>query len=123
MIVLGIEVPEIEHTNTLSENVLDIRETDRFDVILANPVSGFTSGTDKLDFATVSGSFTAETVTHAANLAAFISAADTKLNGSVDFYFDSFGGNGYLAYDNNGTGITALIQLIGVTNMVAADLI
>ncbi|WP_176593614.1 hypothetical protein [Sphingobium sp. EM0848] len=86
-------------------------------------VSGFTSGTDKLDFASISGSFAAETVTHATNLAAFIAAADTKLNGSVDFYFDSFGGNGYLAYDNNGVGITALIQLVGVTNMVGADLI
>jgi hypothetical protein len=90
---------------------------------LTRVISGFTSGTDKLDFASVSGSFTAESGTHAANLASFIGAADANLNGTVDFYFDTFGGNGYLAYDNNGTGITAVIELVGVTSMTATDLV
>ena len=40
MILHGIEAPNIVHTNTLSENIADIQEKDRFDVILANPPFG-----------------------------------------------------------------------------------
>jgi type I restriction enzyme M protein len=40
MILHGIEAPNIVHTNTLGENVNDIQERDRFDVILANPPFG-----------------------------------------------------------------------------------
>jgi len=40
MILHGIEAPNIIHTNTLAENLSDIQEKDRFDVILANPPFG-----------------------------------------------------------------------------------
>ena len=40
MILHGIEAPNIKHTNTLSENVMDIQERDRYDIILANPPFG-----------------------------------------------------------------------------------
>jgi type I restriction enzyme M protein len=40
MILHGIEAPNIIHTNTLTENLSDIQEKDRFDVILANPPFG-----------------------------------------------------------------------------------
>lgn len=40
MILHGIETPNIIHTNTLSENISDIQNKDRFDVILANPPFG-----------------------------------------------------------------------------------
>jgi len=40
MILHGIEAPNILHTNTLAENIADIQEKDRFDVILANPPFG-----------------------------------------------------------------------------------
>jgi type I restriction enzyme M protein len=40
MILHGIEAPNIVRTNTLGENVTDIQEKDRFDVILANPPFG-----------------------------------------------------------------------------------
>lgn len=40
MILHGIEAPNIVHTNTLAENISDIQEKDRFDVILANPPFG-----------------------------------------------------------------------------------
>ncbi len=40
MILHGIEAPNIIHTNTLGENINDIQEKDRFDVILANPPFG-----------------------------------------------------------------------------------
>ena len=40
MILHGIEAPNIIHTNTLGENLNDIQEKDRYDVILANPPFG-----------------------------------------------------------------------------------
>jgi len=40
MILHGITAPNILHTNTLNENVMDIQEKDRHDVILANPPFG-----------------------------------------------------------------------------------
>jgi type I restriction enzyme M protein len=40
MILHGIEAPNVLHTNTLTENLSDVQERDRFDVILANPPFG-----------------------------------------------------------------------------------
>jgi type I restriction enzyme M protein len=40
MILHGIEAPSIVHTNTLTENISDIQEKDRFDIVLANPPFG-----------------------------------------------------------------------------------
>ncbi|MEO5923263.1 MAG: N-6 DNA methylase [Bryobacteraceae bacterium] len=40
MILHGIEAPNILHTNTLTENLADIQEKDRYDIILANPPFG-----------------------------------------------------------------------------------
>ncbi len=40
MILHGVEAPNIIHTNTLAENIADIEEKDRYDVVLANPPFG-----------------------------------------------------------------------------------
>ena len=40
MILHGIEAPNLIHINTLSENLADIQEKDRYDIILANPPFG-----------------------------------------------------------------------------------
>ena len=40
MILHGIEAPNIVHTNTLAENISDIQDKDRFDIVLANPPFG-----------------------------------------------------------------------------------
>src|SRR6266568_476904 len=40
MILHGIDAPNIIHTNTLTENLADIQEKDRFDVVMANPPFG-----------------------------------------------------------------------------------
>ncbi len=40
MILHGIEAPNIIHTNTLAENLADVQEKDRYDVVLANPPFG-----------------------------------------------------------------------------------
>jgi type I restriction enzyme M protein len=36
----GVEAPNIVHTNTLAENLADIQEKDRYDIVLANPPFG-----------------------------------------------------------------------------------
>jgi type I restriction enzyme M protein len=40
MILHGVEAPNIVHTNTLAENLADIQQRDRVDVVLANPPFG-----------------------------------------------------------------------------------
>jgi type I restriction enzyme M protein len=40
LILHGIDAPNIAHTNTLTENLADVQDKDRFDVILANPPFG-----------------------------------------------------------------------------------
>ena len=40
MILHGIDAPNILHTNTLTENLADIQEKDRVDVVMANPPFG-----------------------------------------------------------------------------------
>ena len=40
MILHGVECPNITRTNTLTENLADVQEKDRFDYILANPPFG-----------------------------------------------------------------------------------
>ncbi len=40
MILHGIEAPNIVHTNTLAENLTDIQDKDRCDIVLANPPFG-----------------------------------------------------------------------------------
>lgn len=40
MILHGIDTPNIKHKNTLTENLADIQEKDRFNIIIANPPFG-----------------------------------------------------------------------------------
>ncbi len=40
MILHGIEAPNIIHTNTLTENLADIQEKDRYQIVVANPPFG-----------------------------------------------------------------------------------
>ena len=40
MILHGIEAPNVIHTNTLAENLADVQDKDRHDVVLANPPFG-----------------------------------------------------------------------------------
>jgi type I restriction enzyme M protein len=40
MILHGIEAPNIVHANTLADNISDIQDKDRYDIVLANPPFG-----------------------------------------------------------------------------------
>ncbi|WP_369781767.1 beta strand repeat-containing protein [Pseudomonas sp. WC2401] len=86
--------------------------------------AGFTSGVDTLNFPTAgTGANYTEVAAPAANVAAFITAADTALNGTTNYYFGVVGGDGYLAYDGDGTGITSIIKLVGVTDIAPTDIV
>jgi hypothetical protein len=86
--------------------------------------SGFTSGSDVLDFTTAgSGTNYTENLTAAASLTALVTAADTALNGTIQYYFGVVGTDGYLVYDADGTGQTVLLKLTGVTDMAYTDIV
>lgn len=40
LILHGVDAPNIRHTNTLAENLMDIQQADRHDIVLANPPFG-----------------------------------------------------------------------------------
>jgi len=84
---------------------------------------GFVTNIDKLNFTTAgSGLNYIEVLAPAANLAAFTAAADTGLNGTVQYYFGVVGSDGYLATDTDGNGITSIVKLAGVTDMAFTDI-
>ena len=86
--------------------------------------AGFTSGVDTLNFPTAAtGANYMEVAGPAANVGAFITAADSALNGTINYYFGVVGGDGYLAYDGDGAGITSIIQLVGVTDIAPPDIV
>ena len=49
-------------------------------------------------------------------------SADIALDGAKTYYFGVVGGDGYLAFDADGNGITTIIQLVGVTNIDSGDI-
>ena len=92
--------------------------------VMYNLGGGFATGVDKLDFSTAgSGTNYAENLGSVTDLSVFVAVADTVLDGTVDYYFGVVGGNGFLATDADGLGITSIVQLSGVTDMAAADIV
>ncbi|MHC8372247.1 hypothetical protein ACYZT2_15900 [Pseudomonas sp. MDT1-85] len=85
---------------------------------------GFATGSDTFNF-TAPGSSTnyTEVLAPATHLAAFTAAADIALDGAKNYYFGVVGGDGYLAFDGDGSGITTIIQLVGVTDIASTDIV
>ncbi|WPN60376.1 hypothetical protein [Pseudomonas sp. P9_31] len=85
---------------------------------------GFATGTDTFNFTVAgSGANYTEVLAPVANLAAFTAAADIALDGTKTYYFGVVGGDGYLAFDADGNGITTIIQLVGVTDIASTDIV
>ena len=59
----------------------------------------------------------------ATSLTALLTAADLKLDGTIDYYFGIVGTNGYLVTDLNGAGHTDIIKLTAVTTLAATDIV
>ena len=93
---------------------------------------GFVSGSDKLDFAGAAGTATnyAEHGSDVANFAAASTAADTALNGTIDYFFATDGTNGWLFYDADGDAVSGeafdgVLSLVGIdeTEITYTDII
>jgi len=66
-----------------------------------------------------------EATAAATTLSALLTAADTALNGTVDYYVGQVGSDSYLVTDADGAGYTNVIKLTGVAldGIAMADII
>lgn len=93
-------------------------------------ITDFKTGVDKIkvtngaDAGPGSATNYVEATSAASTLTALLTAADTALNGAVDYYVGQVGSDSYLVTDANGTGYTNVIKLTGVTldQIAATDL-
>jgi Ca2+-binding RTX toxin-like protein len=87
-------------------------------------IADFTSGSDKLAFEQpgVAANY-AENTAQAASLAALLADADAKLDGAVQYYFGVTGINGYLVYSADGAATGVVIELTGLADMAASDIV
>ncbi len=92
--------------------------------LVTDSVADFESEGDQLDF-TTAGLVTnyTENLTAAASLTDLLTAANTALNGTIQYYFGVVGDNGYLVQDTDGIGYTSVIQLVGVTDIAFGDIV
>jgi hypothetical protein len=58
----------------------------------------------------------------ATSLSALLTAADTALNGTIDYYFGVVGTDGYLVTDSDGIGYTDVIKFTGATGLLPTDI-
>lgn len=94
-------------------------------------ITDFVTGVDKIkvtngaDAGAGSAANYVEATSVSSTLTALLSAADTALNGTVDYYVGQVGSDSYLVTDANGTGYTNVIKLTGVSldQIAATDLI
>ena len=85
--------------------------------VVTDVITDFTEGENTLGglgtAATATNYF--EEISSATDLTTLLTAADAKLDGTIQYYLDSFGGDSYLVADVNGTGYTDVIKLTGTT--------
>ncbi len=72
---------------------------------------------DRISFNNSQNGYYLKSLTDEVTVDAFLSAADTALDGTVDYYFGVVGSNGYLAMDEDGSGITQVIEFLGMTDL------
>ncbi|UJP05972.1 MAG: hypothetical protein LZF61_03055 [Nitrosomonas sp.] len=92
----------------------------------ADSITSFTSTADKLSFGVAAGSASnyVENLTDAADMAAAKTNADTAMDGTVRYFFQDDGTDGYLFVDMDGDGTADLgVKLLGVTDMALGDII
>lgn len=91
----------------------------------ADSITGFKSGEDKLDFNLTQGSkSTFLDGGKVDNFYTAVSNANNQFNGTVQYFWSDDGTDGYLVVDRNGdTKADEVIVLLGVTSIVADDII
>lgn len=94
----------------------------------ADEITGFTSGTDKIDFAGAAGTAANydEATADVADFAAGLTAANTALDGTHLYSFQTDGTDGFLFFDNDADGTAdEVIILVGIDEggIALADII
>ncbi len=94
----------------------DIGDSELLAIRATDVIEDFSVADDVLEFALdgaagirMRGAYT--------SVQSFAKAADKLLDGSLKVVFGTVGNDGYLAVDNDGTGVTHLIQLVGVRQL------
>ena len=91
----------------------DLENSDGFTSVVTDVITDFAIGEDEL-LLNLGGDYSLKTMGNYNSLKSFAKAADKLLNGSVKVVFGKVGGDGYLIVDNDGVGISAIIQLTGL---------
>jgi hypothetical protein len=91
----------------------DLADTDSFTSVVTDVITDFVIGEDEVSL-DLGGSYRLKTMGSYSNLQSFAKAADKLLDGSVKVVFGKVGPDGYLFVDEDGTGISAIIQLTGL---------
>ncbi|NDC09386.1 MAG: hypothetical protein EBZ75_08560 [Oxalobacteraceae bacterium] len=91
----------------------DLADTDSFTSVVTDVITDFVIGEDEVSL-NLGGSYRLKTMGNYNNLRSFAKAADKLLDGSVKVVFGKVGADGYLFVDEDGTGISAIIQLTGL---------
>jgi Ca2+-binding RTX toxin-like protein len=91
----------------------DLADTDSFTSVVTDVITDFVIGEDEVSL-DLGGSYRLKTMGSYNNLQSFAKAADKLLDGSVKVVFGKVGADGYLFVDEDGTGISAIIQLTGL---------
>ncbi len=99
-----LNLDSVSDSATLLSNMMKVYG---FDGAHGDSISFGGVATDNLDV--ISGA--------SANFQAFLATADGLLDSDTSYVFGTVGGNGYLAYDGDGTGITGVVELVGMTNI------
>ena len=96
-----------------------------FGMTVTDEIVGFATNSDSISLGAagiIVTNFLSVTVA-AASLTALLTAADTALNGAIDYYFGVVGADGYLVTDSDGSGHTDIIKLTAVTTLAAGDIV
>ena len=109
---------------TLDKADVDTAYNDQATLDKLVEIFGFNAANDTLTFGAIDpagAGIYSEKETAVGDLATLLSDANTAL-GTSDYYFGVTGGNGYVAYDADHTGITTLVELHGVTEFDATKI-
>jgi hypothetical protein len=117
---LALEVKDADLTSADADQLLNER------LRIWGSDLGETGGDDTIVFKNLAGEtdnngFSQDTMS-ADSMVDFLSNADSALDADTHFYFGVVDGDGYLAYDGDGVGITMLIEFHGMTSFYADHL-
>ena len=108
------------------EFVLDFTDVDTTLEAVTDIIEDFVASDDSISVGTAgtTSNYT-EATAAVADLATLLSAANDALNGTIKFYVGQVGSNSYLVMDDDGTGYSSVVELVGVdlSNISYADII